>query len=210
MLADTLSAVVILTCLACFAAVNLHNILIVHKRRIRSRTYAEVEGPSGTAVKIAGLGTLIYFLEAISYALLTLMGYFSLANMPTSLRSDLKPHVQVLGTILTAVGSGTFIWSVIARGVYATSWEMPENHKLITSGPYRYIRHPSYLGYFLMFLGLFAIWPNLFTVFPLIAIPGYYKVTAKEEMLLSKRFRTEYDDYKKRTGRFTPKLRRPD
>jgi protein-S-isoprenylcysteine O-methyltransferase Ste14 len=68
------------------------------------------------------------------------------------------------------------------------------------------VRHPSYLAYFFMFIGLFAIWPSWLTLIPLAAIPGYFRVTFREEKLLEKRFGSQYLDYQRKTGRFIPKL----
>jgi protein-S-isoprenylcysteine O-methyltransferase Ste14 len=169
------------------------------------KIYAEVEQPSGFVVNIAGVGTFAYFFEALVYLLLVFTGFTNLLRgVPLYFNSLLIPYMQVSGLLLTGAGYWFFIWSVIVRGQYATSWDMPENQKLVTWGPYKYVRHPSYLGYFLMFFGLFFIWPNLFTLFPLFAIPGYFRVAFKEEKLLVQRFGDEYVTYQKRTGRFIP------
>lgn len=58
-----------------------------------------------------------------------------------------------------------------------------------------------------MFFGLFFLWSNLFTLIPLIAIPGYFLVTVEEERLLKQRFGEEYVNYQRKTGRFIPRLR---
>jgi protein-S-isoprenylcysteine O-methyltransferase Ste14 len=59
-----------------------------------------------------------------------------------------------------------------------------------------------------MFFGFFLIWLNLVAMLPLVAIPGYVQLTAKEEELLTRRFGEEYLRYQKTTGRFFPKRRR--
>jgi protein-S-isoprenylcysteine O-methyltransferase Ste14 len=209
MLTETIIAILLLICLACFSSINLHNILIVHKRREDNvSSYAEVERPSGFVAGIAALGTLIYFLETLIYSFLVFLGSFSvLYAYPFFFQLPFTLYMQILGLILTLSGYSLFIWSVIARNVYAVSWEMPGNQKLVTWGPYSYVRHPSYLGYFLVFFGLFFIWPGLFTLLPLAAIPGYYNITFEEEKLLMQRFGDEYLRYQKRAGRFIPKLR---
>ncbi|NWG11861.1 isoprenylcysteine carboxylmethyltransferase family protein [Candidatus Bathyarchaeota archaeon] len=171
------------------------------------KTCAEVEHPYGFVVNMAGIGTLVYFLEVFAYLFLVFAGLTSLLrDVPFYFEFSLTPLVQILGLVLTITGYSIFIWSVIIRGQYATSWAMPENQKLVTWGPYKYVRHPSCLGYFLMFFGLFFIWPNLLTPISLLAIPGYFSVASKEEQLLAQRFGDEYLNYQKRTGRFTPRL----
>jgi protein-S-isoprenylcysteine O-methyltransferase Ste14 len=104
--------------------------------------------------------------------------------------------------LLTAFGYFLFVWSVLARGRYATSWDMSEDHKLVTWGPYRYVRHPSYAAYFILFAGLFLMLVNLIAVIPFIAIPGYVQITNIEEELLAKRFGDEYAHYQRITGKF--------
>jgi protein-S-isoprenylcysteine O-methyltransferase Ste14 len=105
-----------------------------------------------------------------------------------------------------ALGFLLFIWSVVARGRYSLSWAMPRDHALVTWGPYRYIRHPSYMGYFLMFLSLPLIMLNPVALLPLTGIPGYLSVARREEELLIQRFGEEYRDYMDRTGGFLPRI----
>ena len=205
---ETAIATFLLTCLACFFSFNLYNILIVHKRRGEAKVYAEVERPSSFAVNPAGVGTIVYFLEVLLYLFLVFTGSISvLYTFPFSIQFLFTFYMQIAGLVLTFVGYFLFVWSVAARGIYAVSWEMSEKQKLVTWGPYRYVRHPSYLGYFLMFFSLFFLWPNLLMLFPIAAVPGYYYVTIEEERLLTQRFGDEYLKYQKKTGRFIPRLR---
>lgn len=205
MLAEDVVASFLFVCLGSFFSVNLYNILKFHKDDEDHQPHAEVGPPSTAIVYLAGFGTFVYFAEALFYSLIVLTNWISLQNA-FSLRygSAFIPYARSIGVILTGTGYTLFIWSVIARGGYATSWAMKDSHRLVTWGPYRYVRHPSYLGYFLMFIGLFALWPDALTIVPLLAIPGYNRITIDEERLLEQRFGTEYTEYKKRTGRFIP------
>ena len=208
MLTETVVAVFLLVWLGCFLLVNLYNILKVHKRKPVVKVYAEVERPVGFVVGLAAVGTIVYFLEVLLYLFLTFIGHiYVMHDFPFHFNFPFVFHIQIIGLVLTSVGYLLFIWSVVVRGRYAVSWEMPENQRLVTWGPYRYVRHPSYLGYFLVFFGLFFLWPNLFTLFPLAAIPGYFSLTFEEERLLVQRFRDEYVKYQRKTGRFIPKFR---
>jgi protein-S-isoprenylcysteine O-methyltransferase Ste14 len=208
MLIETVIAAFLFTCLVCFFSFNLYNILVVHRHKGSGKVYAEVERPSGLIVSLAAVGTLVYFLEALLYLFLVFSNLISvLYAFPFYFQLTFVFYMQIFGLVLTLAGYFVFIWSVAARGVHAVSWGMSEKHKLVTWGPYRYVRHPSYLGYFLMFFGLFFLWPNFFTLFPLVAVPGYYCVTLDEERLLERRFGDEYLEYQKRTGRFIPRHR---
>jgi len=205
---STTIAAFLLVCLGFFISVNLHNILVVHGSIGSMETRAEVDRPSGLVVGAAAVGTVAYFLLASAYPFLVFTGRETmLLILSLRLHPSIMICTQIVGLVLTGAGYFLFIWSVIARARCAVSWAMTENHRLVTWGPYRYVRHPSYLGYFLMFLGLFFTWPNLLTLFPLIAIPGYVRVTVEEERLLLLRFGDQFLEYQGRTGRFIPKLR---
>jgi len=206
MLADFFVAFVLLVCFVCFASVNLHNILVAHSRKEGAKSVAEVESPRGFVVGVAALGTGVYFVEAFFFQLLVFSDNSSvLWSLPLQLPSSVD--LQLIGVVLTVIGYLLFIWSVRARGRYSVSWAMPEDQKLVTWGPYRYVRNPSYLGYFLMFFGLFLVWSSVFAVFQFVAIPGYYRVAVQEERLLEKRFGEGYVEYRKKTGRFVPRIR---
>jgi len=207
MLTEATVALFLLTSLLCFFAVNLHNILRMHKRTERVKVYAEVERPTSFTVGLAAIGTFVYFLEVLFYLFLVFTGLNTLSRkFALHFQLPFTFCLQLFGLVLTSLGYFIFIWSVIARGRYAVSWDMPENQKLVTWGPYRYVRHPSYLGYFLMFTGLFFLWTSILTIFPLVAIPGYFQITFEEEKLLIQRFGNKYIEYQKKTGRFIPKL----
>jgi len=208
MLAESVVAVFLLGWLVCFFSLNLYSIIKGQKLRRGAKVYAEAERPADFAMNLAAFGTVVYFLEVLSYLFLVFTGLTSmLYDSPFLFRFPFVSYMQILGLILASAGYFVFIWSVVARGKYSVSWEMPENQKLVTWGPYRYVRHPSYLGYFLMFFGLFFIWSNLFTLFPLVAIPGYFRVTFEEERLLVQRFGDEYVEYQRKTGQFIPRFR---
>jgi len=206
MLADFFIAFVLLVCFVCFASINLHNILVTHRRADRVKSVAEVESPRGFIVGVAAFGTGVYFVEAFLFQLLVFSGYgFVLWSLPLQLPSNV--YLQFIGVVLTVIGYFLFIWSVRARGRFSVSWAMPEDQKLVSWGPYRYVRHPSYSGYFLMFVGFFLMWSSVVAVLPLFAVLGYYRVTFDEEAFLVRRFGDAYREYQRKTGRFAPRIR---
>jgi protein-S-isoprenylcysteine O-methyltransferase Ste14 len=208
MLSEFVVSIFLSVCLASFASINIYNVIFVaKKRKNNAKIYAEVERPSSFLVSIAALGTFAYFLEVLIYIFLVFRGFSYLLYVPPFyFQLPFSICMQIFGSALTVAGYFVFLWSVIVRGKYAVSWEMPENQRLVTWGPYSRVRHPSYLGYFLMFFGFLFLWSSMFTLIPLFSIPGYYLVTLEEERLLIKRFGKEYLKYQKRTGRFIPKF----
>jgi protein-S-isoprenylcysteine O-methyltransferase Ste14 len=80
-----------------------------------------------------------------------------------------------------------------------------KNHKLVTKGPFRVIRHPYYFGQILSDLGV-SVALLSYIVFPLviIEIPLLIMRSFREEKLLAKHFKDEFDSYKKKTGFIIP------
>ena len=87
------------------------------------------------------------------------------------------------------------------------TWPLAEQppHALLTTGPYRLVRHPSYAG---ALVGAFG-WALLFRsapAFGLIALlfPFFVPVIAAEEATLVDEFGDAYRDYRRRTWRLIP------
>ena len=85
-----------------------------------------------------------------------------------------------------------------------------EDHKLVTHGPYRWVRHPLYSVATVIFVLLGVLAANWFImVMALLIIIGMALVVIpKEEAQLTEKFGAEYHEYKKRTGRLAPRLDR--
>lgn len=206
MLPETLVAGFLAACLIIFYGVNLYNLEKFRRVKKGLKYQAEVKLPRKLLFVSAAFGTFVLFIESALYIVLVFTGFpKALTDSWLQTRFPFDSLVQVIGLSFTAFGYFLFIWSVIARGRYATSWEMPENHKLVTWGPYRYVRHPAYLAYFILFIGLPLILLNLIAIIPLIAVPGYIRIANIEEELLIKRFGGEYQRYQRTTGKFFPK-----
>jgi protein-S-isoprenylcysteine O-methyltransferase Ste14 len=113
--------------------------------------------------------------------------------------------VRVLGVIL--IGSG-LVLAVWARIYLGRNWGMPMSEKdepeLVTSGPYRYVRHPIYSGLLLAMLGT-ALATNLWWLIALVAIGGYFVYSATvEERMLTSAFPAAYPTYRAGTKMLIP------
>jgi len=110
-----------------------------------------------------------------------------------------------------AIGSfPLFAWAIHALGEqFSPRLQTKEKHKLVTSGPYCWIRHPMYTAEFVFYFGLAAEAANGVVALAMLIGPAllYARVT-KEEAMLIERFGDEYRAYMQRTGRFIPRLRR--
>lgn len=100
------------------------------------------------------------------------------------------------------------IWMFRSLGMNITDTVVTRReHKLVTNGPYRWIRHPLYTFGSLFFLCLSLVSANWLIL--LLAIPTFTLLvqrTSIEEQALQERFGEEYDRYSARTGRFFPRL----
>lgn len=209
MLPDQAVTVFLTMCLAVFYSANLYNLLKFRRRKKGVKYKAEVKVPHEPALALATLGTFALFSESAAYSILVFLGKQEIwTDSWLQLHFLYDSWVQAVGISLTVFGYFLFIWSVLARGRYSTAWEMPENHRLVKCGPYRYVRHPSYLAYFILFTGLFLTLLNIVAIIPLLAIPGYVRITAIEEELLTRRFGDAYKQYQQETGKFWPKRKR--
>lgn len=119
---------------------------------------------------------------------------------------DPPPTIRLAGLFLIAVGIPIHAWSRWVRNEMASSWAMSQEHVLITNGPYRWVRHPSYTSYAICFLGLFLLIPSIVTTVMLFGIPAYYSIAKREEEMLLDQFGDEYREYMKRTGRMAPRV----
>lgn len=99
-----------------------------------------------------------------------------------------------------------WLFSSIGTGITPVSATRKE-HKLSTSGPYRWVRHPLYTVGSSMFISFGMIADNWFIV--LLGVLAFIAMavrTPKEEANLIEKFGDEYREYMKRTGRFLPRL----
>ena len=209
MLPDDVTAAFLAAFLAFFFGANLLNLWRSQRSARAPVCDAEVEHPTGLLYALAALCTLVFFAEAGFYVLLVFFGMQdALTGSVLQLRFSFDWYVQAVGLVMVGSGFLLFVWSVLARGRYASAWAMREDQKLVTWGPYRFVRHPSYLAYFLLFIGLPLALLNLVAVVPLIGIPGYVYIARVEEELLVARFGDEYSKYQQTTGKFLPRLQK--
>ena len=99
-----------------------------------------------------------------------------------------------------------WLFSSIGSGITPTSATRTE-HKLVTSGPYRWVRHPLYTVGSSMFIAFGMMADNWFiAVLGILAFIAMAARTPKEEANLIEKFGDEYREYMNRTGCFLPKI----
>lgn len=83
-----------------------------------------------------------------------------------------------------------------------------KQHVLITSGIYKYIRHPMYAAHIVWSIAQILLLHNWIAGWSFFAvmIPHYILRVGKEEAMLKKQFGEEYEMYQKNTGRIIPRI----
>jgi len=116
--------------------------------------------------------------------------------------------VRWLGVILFSVGGALRIWPVFVLGRrFSGLVAIQPGHTLVTSGVYRLIRHPSYLGLLVNSLGWgLAFRSGVGVLLTALLVPPLLSRIYAEERLLRTQFDGEYDGYCERTWRLVPGL----
>lgn len=114
--------------------------------------------------------------------------------------------IRVIGLVFYIVFSWVQIWATKVLGHnYSQDVAIKKDHKLITNGPFKIVRHPQYLSQFLMDLGGAAATLS-FVLAPLalLQIPFLFMRASLEDKLLEKHFGETFKDFKKKTGQIIP------
>ncbi len=115
--------------------------------------------------------------------------------------------MQIIGLSLIILGAALFIWARRTLGkFYSGHVSVVEGQPLVQSGPYHFIRHPAYAGYFLMSLGLSLGYSSLLglTAIILLLLPATILRLRLEDTILAERFGNEFKEYAARVARLVP------
>jgi protein-S-isoprenylcysteine O-methyltransferase Ste14 len=111
------------------------------------------------------------------------------------------------GIILMLLGIIVRQWSISILGrFFSTAIGVQKEHKVVDSGPYRYIRHPSYLGALLTFIGIglaLCSWGAIIPLLIMFTLAYGYRMQIEEKFLTSE-LGEDYIQYMKRTRRLIP------
>jgi protein-S-isoprenylcysteine O-methyltransferase Ste14 len=115
--------------------------------------------------------------------------------------------MQVAGLVLILAALVLRIWArQHIRGLYSGHVQVQAGHRLIQSGPYRYVRHPGYSGFLLMALGVaagYSSWIGL-AALVILLLPGLAYRMRVEERLLTEQFGEAYREYARSTKMLIP------
>lgn len=119
----------------------------------------------------------------------------------------LRPALLWTGLALMAAGLALRFWAirVLAR-FFTVDVNIQEGHELVRRGPYRWLRHPSYTGSLMTFLGfglaLGNAWSLLVVMAP-VTVAFIWRMRV-EERVLAEAFPSQYPEYARQTKRLIP------
>jgi len=146
---------------------------------------------------------LLYGLITLGYALSFAIGATKIGRM------YVWDTFFGIGMVIFVIGLLIRIHSILTLKQYFTySVATVENHKIITTGLYKFIRHPGYLGQIMVFLGISISISNwisiLFMMIP-VSIGYLYRINI-EEKFLSEQLGEDYQFYQEHTKKIIPML----
>ena len=112
---------------------------------------------------------------------------------------------QILGLMVLVSSYGLYALSIATmKQQFATGIVVKKKAKVIQEGPFKLIRHPIYVSWFLMFVALFLILQQTVFLWGLVVVfSWYFYRSVLEEKILSKNL-PGYKNYRKKTKRFIP------
>jgi protein-S-isoprenylcysteine O-methyltransferase Ste14 len=172
-------------------------------KRARSSRPEPSDRNSSHALSVAALVPVFGFVLAMkaNSPSFGLPAWFRDAVMPG------LPPVGWIGAILGASGLALRMWAVLTlKHRYTRTLLIQDDHSIERGGPYRFVRHPGYLGSLLTLNGVALASGNEVTLFAslLATFAAYgYRVKVEDEMLV-RELGPEYAEYRKQVGAIFP------
>ncbi len=146
-------------------------------------------------------------------ALLFCVPYFYFLWIPLfAIASPIAVVLKIAGLVLYLLGLIVVLW---ARRTLGKNWgiststqvKLLTEHTLVQTGPYAYVRHPMYSGWWVCMIGLDVLYP-VWAVFLLLvfSVISFANRARREEIALAARFGQAWIDYARRTKRLIPGL----
>jgi len=113
---------------------------------------------------------------------------------------QLAPGIHLAGLALFAMGQGLFSWAMASNKYFSTAVRIQTDRgqTVATGGPYRYVRHPGYVGFTVSYLGTSLALGSLWALIPTGLVACFLIVrTALEDRTLQDEL-PGYRDYAQR------------
>lgn len=144
--------------------------------------------------------------------ILYLVGGFLLWRpLPIRLSPTRRWGLLLLGMLLYFPGIGLYLWGYKTLGrLFSPSSSfgvrLYRDHTLITAGPYRFVRHPMYLGVILAAAGALILYRTWTAVFYALSALAVIARARKEEEILAQTFGQEWENYQTQVPGWLPRF----
>jgi protein-S-isoprenylcysteine O-methyltransferase Ste14 len=164
-----------------------------------AKRIAKGEGRAGVVYRVLTIAVACFLLIRADDPRL---GPLSLRFVPERL------WIASIAAATTVFGALFAIWARVHIGKYWSSTvALKSGHQLIRSGPYARIRHPIYTGIILAIAGTaLAVGRYAAVAAVMIFVVGFWFKARKEEALLAGEFGPAFEEHRRSTGFFLPKL----
>jgi protein-S-isoprenylcysteine O-methyltransferase Ste14 len=157
------------------------------------------------------LGVLGMWFFWIVGIILSLLNSYQVIFGVSMFLSDWDIYIQSIGLGFFFLGGIGYNWVLRSAGKYvqpAPSGAL-EEHKLVTTGPFGVVRHPLYVSYFIILVGLLFTLLTYWIVIPLLFLLIGIRSTARaEEIVLVELFGESYEKYQLEVGMLFPRIGR--
>ena len=119
---------------------------------------AESRGMKDWDRVISGLWAVLYFVMLVLAGLDARFGW----------TGQIALAIQVAGVVAFVLGGALFSWAMVSNAYFAAVVRIQEDrgHTVCTTGPYRYVRHPGYVGAILQSLAAPLMFGSLWALIP--------------------------------------------
>jgi protein-S-isoprenylcysteine O-methyltransferase Ste14 len=149
------------------------------------------------------------YVVIVGSLLLGFAGGAALASaFPDAAFGEGQPALIIAALVILALGVTLRFYAVLVLGRFFTVTVMVGSDQLVVeTGPYRYIRHPSYTGMLLAIAGILLSWGNWAALLGLLPVLAglAYRIRV-EERALTEQLGDAYRSYAQRTKRLVPFL----
>jgi protein-S-isoprenylcysteine O-methyltransferase Ste14 len=159
-------------------------------------------------ILISPLGVIIFFLMVAAMVAASLY-LDKWAGLPPLVPDHLKTNLSL---VLIAPGLLLVLWSILQfKGKGGTPIPLNPASELVHTGPYKHVRNPMLLGWFILLFGLGVYLQSIFMFFvftPLFILMNYMELRCVEELDLVDRLGEPYIIYRDSIPMFFPRVRK--
>ena len=133
--------------------------------------------------------------------------------IPFSPPASARIAILIVGTLLYFLGLALYLWGARTLGTMfkpssVFGVQLNAGHKLITNGPFAFVRHPLYLGLQVTAVGGLLVYRNWTFVFITMNFLGLFFRARREEQALAEEFGEEWEVYVHQVPAWTPHFHR--